>query len=319
MPRICGICISVVTALVSCFSQAFAQSAPNTDGSAQNYTLKLPVDEVVLTFHASDAEGKPVNDIRSSEVRLWDNGAPPRRIVTFDALLDRALRVGILIDTSESMKPTLALNKAIAQRYIQRLFRRKSDDAFVEGFGSTSRTIQPWSDDPSLLRQGIQGARIGAMNPVGGTAVFDAIFRACFYGFSKSNPTATGNIILLFSDGEDNAGQITIQEALRACQGSNTAIYAFYVPPQPGAALPGPKNLRALSSRTGGRVFFADDSEEAIWNDLTTIESEMRNQYRLVYKPANFKHDGSFHEIEIQPPDRVTRVEVRTGYFAPVR
>lgn len=319
MPRTCTVCKSIITVLIWCFSRAFAQNVPSTDGSPQNYTLKLPVDEVVLTFHASDADGKPVNDIKSSEVRLWDNGHPPRRIVAFDALLDRALRVGILMDTSESMTRTLALNSTIAEQYVQRLFRQKSDQAFVEDFGFTSETTQPWSDDPSLLQRSIRAARVGRMNPVGGTAIFDAVFRACFYGFAKTNPTATGNIILLFSDGEDNAGQTTLQEALRSCQRSNTTIYAFLAPSRPREDSPGPKNLRELASGTGGRVFSADDSEEAIWEDLGTIESETRNQYRLVYNPAKLKHDGSFHEIEIQPPDRVTKVEVRPGYYAPVQ
>jgi len=64
-------------------------------------------------------------------------------------------------------------------------------------------------------------------------------------------------------------------------------------------------------------VFLRDDREDAVGKDLKEIESEMRNQYRLVYNPADFKHDGAFHEIELQPPDRVRRIEVRSGYFAP--
>ena len=71
-----------------------------------------------------------------------------------------------------------------------------------------------------------------------------------------------------------------------------------------------------LASKTGGRVFLVDEKEAVTWTDLKTIESEMRNQYRLVYNAANFKHDGAFHEIELQPPDRVGRLEVRSGYFA---
>lgn len=81
----------------------------------------------------------------------------------------------------------------------------------------------------------------------------------------------------------------------------------------------GPKTLADLAVNTGGRVFPADAAPDAIWNDLKTIESEMRNQYRLVYTPANLKHDGSYHEIDLQPPDRVDRFDVRSGYYAPAR
>jgi VWFA-related protein len=80
-----------------------------------------------------------------------------------------------------------------------------------------------------------------------------------------------------------------------------------------------PLTLAELTAKTGGRVFPADDSDATIANDLQVIESEMRNQYRLVYHPAQFKRDGTFHSIELQLPDRVTWVEVRSGYFAPRR
>ena len=104
-----------------------------------------------------------------------------------------------------------------------------------------------------------------------------------------------------------------------ACQRSNTVIYAFRVPSASGDYPTGARLLADLTSKSGGRVFLADDTEEAIWNDLQAIESEIRNQYRLVYNPASLKHDGAFHQIELQPPDRVSYIEVRSGYYAPVR
>jgi hypothetical protein len=104
-----------------------------------------------------------------------------------------------------------------------------------------------------------------------GTAIFDALFHACFYGFDKADPTTTANFILLFSDGEDTAGQATLKDALYACQQRNVAIYAFYF------------------------------------------------STNLVYNPASFIHDGTFHQIELQPPDRVRKIEVRSGYYAPFR
>jgi Ca-activated chloride channel homolog len=52
-------------------------------------------------------------------------------------------------------------------------------------------------------------------------------------------------------------------------------------------------------------------------SDLAQIDSEMRKEYRVMYSPASLKRDGEFHEIELQPPDRVKKVFVRSGYFAP--
>jgi VWFA-related protein len=178
--------------------------------------------------------------------------------------------------------------------------------------------IQPWTADVLLLERGLADAREKPKAP-GGTALFNAVFQACSSSFAKVDVTATGNFILLFSDGEDNGGLTSADEAARACQRSNTQVFAFLPVSAQERLSTGPKALRELAAKTGGGVFVADDSEDAVWRDLKAIEQEMRNQYRLVYKPADFKHDGAFHEIVVQPPDRVGRVEVRSGYFAPMR
>ncbi|HEY2471952.1 MAG TPA: VWA domain-containing protein [Terracidiphilus sp.] len=293
-----------------------AQDGANPKEGADAYTVRLPVDEVVLTFNAEDPNGLPINDLKAGEIRLWDNGAAPHRIVAFDELVNRPIRAGILLDTSESVQGALPGNKAIAEKFLGRLFRQKSDEAFVADFGYASNLIEPWTGIVSRLLRGVEGARGNANGP-GGTALFNAVYRACSSSFGKVDPTATGNFILLFSDGEDNAGLTSADETARACQRSNTQVFAFLPASAEEQVSTGPKALRELAAKTGGRVFLADDSEEGIGKDLKMIESEMRNQYRLVYNPANFKHDGAFHEIMLQTPDRVSRIEVRSGYFAP--
>jgi Ca-activated chloride channel homolog len=297
---------------------ANAQESTSPQQSPDAYTLRLPVDEVVLTFNAEDANGLPVNDLKVSEIRVWDNRAVPRRIVEFDELANQPIRAGILLDTSESMQRMLPADRAIAEKFIARLFRQKSDEAFVSEFAFASELVQPWTADTSLLARGVEGAREGAKKP-GGTALFNAVFQACSSSFAKVDATATGNFILLFSDGEDNAGLTSVDEAARACQRGNTKVFAFLPAATEERVSTGPKALRDLAAKTGGRVFLADDSQAAIWKDLETIESEMRNRYRMVYQPANLEHDGAFHEVVLQPPDRVSRIVVRSGYFAPSR
>jgi Ca-activated chloride channel family protein len=280
--------------------------------------LRLPVDEVVLTFNATDAHGLPIDDLKASEIRLRDNGLAPRRIIAFEKLVNRPIRAGILLDTSESMANSLPADRAIAGQFLQHLFRQKSDRAFVSQFSYGSEFVQQWTSDSTSLMEAINRAR-QRKDALGGTALFDAVFRACFYSFDKVDPTATGNFILLFSDGEDNAGLTSLDEAARACQRSNTQVFAFLPAAAEEHASTGPKALRDLAAETGGQVYLSDDSDETIWKDLQEIESKIRNQYRLVYKPSEFKHDGAFHEIELQPSDRVSRIEVRSGYFAPGR
>ena len=216
------------------------------------------------------------------------------------------------------MRRFLDGSKAIAGRFANLDFRPRTDEAFVMDFGYGSEIAQPLTGDPALLARAISNAPQGDLNALGGTALYSAIFRTCFYEFGETDSAPTGNVILLLSDGEDTAGKTSLEEAVKACQRSNTVIYAFR--PRSGRHLStGPKALAELTEKTGGRVFVYDSTEGEIDIDLKTIESEVRNQYRLVYAPAGFKHDGSFHRIELQLPDRVSRFQVRTGYYSPAQ
>ena len=78
-----------VIALFCCSWQADGQSGSNADQSSGAYGLQLSVDGVILTFHATDAHGLPINDLTLSEFKLFDRGIAPRRIVAFDSLIDR--------------------------------------------------------------------------------------------------------------------------------------------------------------------------------------------------------------------------------------
>ena len=296
---------------------ALAQAGTDATGDAVNYKVRLPVDEVVLTFRATDAAGRPVLDLQREQIRLWDDGRPPRRIFGFEALTDRALRGAILLDTSESMQPLVMRDQGIATEAVASIFNEKSDQALIGDFAFGSEIAQSWTFDQASLLRGIRSVRSGRMRTMPGTALFDAIFRTCFGAMSKLDPTVTGNFLLLFTDGDDNASRTTANQALAACQRSNTAIYAFREPEPEDRDGTGPAALRQLAEKSGGRVFDSDERAEAIRRDLETVRTDMRNQYRLIFNPAALVHDGSFHSIALQPPDRVRRIEIRSGYYAP--
>jgi Ca-activated chloride channel family protein len=318
IPSRIAACVALAAAL-GAPSAIEAQKVAGPDAGTGVYSLPLPVDEVVVTFHAQDAHGLPVNDLKAGEVRVFDDEQPPRRIVAFDSLLNRSIRAGILIDTSESMEHALPTDKNLAQRFLQRIFRQDSDQAFVRDFGYASEIALTWTNKPEELSKSVGYIQAGKMNPLGGTALFDTLFRACLYDFGKIDPNVTSNVVLLFSDGEDTASHTTLDEALKTCQLKNILIYAFRTPPPAGRDSLGPMTLTELALRSGGRVFRAPESEDEIWQDLRTIESEARNQYRIVYDPAKLKHDGAFHRIAILPPDRVSTISARSGYYAPIK
>lgn len=294
-----------------------SQTSTGAVRGEEPYNLSISVDEVIITFHAADSHGLPINDLKLDELRLLDNGRLPRRILAFGLQQDFPIRAGILIDTSESMERHLPGNRAIAITYAQRLLRQKTDLAFIMDFGRVSRVLQPWTSDPLAFTTSIRKITAGGERRFAGTAIFDTIFRACFYQFEKIDHAASGNFILIFSDGEDNASYLSLKEAVDACQHTNTAIYAFRIDTKFNFGSSGPKTLAELTAETGGRVFHDTGDEANVYSDLRTIEADLRNQYRLVYKPAALKHDGSFHRLELKVPERVDSTTLRSGYYAP--
>src|ERR1700688_2884813 len=84
------------------------------DQGLTSYRLRVPVNEVSLSFHAADRNGLAVNDLKLEELKLLDNGRPPVKIAVFQSLQDASIRAGILMDTSESVREFLAGNRAIS-------------------------------------------------------------------------------------------------------------------------------------------------------------------------------------------------------------
>jgi VWFA-related protein len=233
--------------------------------------------------------------------------------VLFESLRDLPIRAGIMLDTSASMQQQQhQVNQAIASAYIQHLLDPRIDSAFVMSFGQRFQVRQQWSNHPDALTAAIQKSGFVPST----TAIFDAIYAACRYQFGKLDHASSGNFILLFSDGEDDASLLSLKDAVDMCQHTNTAIYAFRSEEQSGDP-EGLRTIARLASLTGGHVFPADDSPQEIEEDLKIIQANLRNQYRLVYNPADLKRDGAFHQIVLLTPDRVSTVQTRSGYYAP--
>jgi Ca-activated chloride channel homolog len=283
------------------------------------YDLKVSVDEVVVTFHAAGADGLSVSDLKLSELRLLDNGKPPARIIDFQLMQDLPIRAGILLDTSDSMQGNLSESRAVAVQYAQQVVRQQTDQAFVMDFARVSSVLQPLTSDLAALADAVRKMPPPGPSGISGTAIFDAIFRACLYQFGKGDHAANGNFILLFSDGQDNASYNSLKDAVDMCQRTNTVVYAFRPGAPGGQASTGPAMLAELTAETGGRIFSDRGSPDEVAADLIAIEADLRNQYRLVYKPATLARDGSFHNIVLVPPDRVDSVRIRSGYYAPAR
>jgi Ca-activated chloride channel homolog len=298
---------------ISALSVALPQTAQAPTAVAAPYTISVAVDEVSLTFHAADFHGVPINDLKLTDLRVFDNGKRPRQIVSFEAHQNLPVRFGILIDTSRSMLQYLRRNQSIANEYLTQLLYKQTDRAFVLRFDSEAKVLEDWTNDNDSLTASLRNIASDHASRLGGTALFDAIYKACRDQFGTREPLA-GNFILLFTDGVDNASHARLEDDIDICQKANTSIYIFSAEPRSFFS-DAQKTLDKLATQSGGTLFF-DQTRESIWQDLHVIDANLRSQYRLVYRPQHFKRDGSFHRIKLDSPIRGGVITGRSGYYA---
>jgi VWFA-related protein len=286
----------------------------NAQGNRSSYELRIPVNEIGLTFHASDASGAPLTALTRSDVSLLDDGKRQTQIVMFESLQNLPIRAGFLFDSSASMMKNLAANRAVITMYASGLLRKGVDRAMVMQFGTIPLITQSWTGDTAAIAAG--AARVGPKSHLFDpfTAIFDSLYATCRDQFSQVSGKPVGNFILLFSDGEDDASHVYLSEAVDMCQRTRMAIYAIVDGRKSGYS-DGQRTLKELAGETGGRVFFREPGAP-VWDDLKTIEEEQRNQYRLVYRPTDFKADGSFHRLKVDCVVKGARIVARSGYYS---
>jgi VWFA-related protein len=192
--------------------------------------------------------------------------------------------------------------------------RPRYDRAFIVGFDATPEVTQDFTDNTELLANGVHELR-----PGGGTALYDALYFACRDKLLKSpsNPASRRAIILL-SDGDDNLSHVTREEAIEMAERAEAIVYTISTNVS-GSKGQGDKVLERIADATGGRAFFPFQIRD-VANAFAEIQNELRSQYAIDYKPANFKTDGHFRRIEIVANDSKNfHVRARRGYYAPVQ
>lgn len=290
------------------------QAAPPSQQSGdQNGTLTIrrSVNEVYLEFVVSDKHGHFIKDLRQSDFALLDDHKAPDQVYSFTQETNLPLRVGILIDESTSIRQRFQFEQQAATSFLLSILKPKTDRAFIEGFDETPDVRQDWTNDMDALTRGID-----ALRPGGGTALYDAVYSAC----RDKLLTARGQepvrkAIVLVSDGNDNQSHAYLDDAIKECHRADTIIYAISTNVSPSRDR-GDDTLQKMAIATGGKAFFPTNMEDMPVS-FQAIQDELRSQYALVYKPADFKTDGAFRPIYLFCLDRRYTVRVREGYFAP--
>jgi len=271
-------------------------------------------DEVNVVFTVTDKKGRRITDLKQNDFRVVDDNKPPDQIRRFIAENNLPLEVGLLVDASNSVRDRFKFEQESAIEFLNQTIHLSRDHAFVVGFDVTPEVTQDFTDNTEALARGVHDLR-----PGGGTAMFDALYFACRDKLLKTpRGEAVRRAIILLSDGDDNSSHVTREEAIEMAQRAEAVVYTISTNVS-GTKGSGDKVLERIADATGGRAFFPFQLRD-VANAFAEIQEELRSQYAIAYKPADFKADGHYRTIEIVANDRKNfRVRSRRGYYAPAQ
>jgi VWFA-related protein len=282
----------------------------SSQGSQVFVLPRIETDEVNLIFTVTDKKGHFITGLRQENFGLLDDGRPPLAVLQFTQQTNLPLRVGIMLDTSSSIRQRFQFEQDSAIEFLLQILHI-NDRAFVEGFDVQTDVAQDFTNNIDLLNQGIRKLR-----PGGGTALFDALYKTCRdQMLTLRERGAVRKALILVSDGDDNYSRAEESDAIKMCQRAETIVYSISTNISPTKDK-GDDVLKAISESTGGQAFYPVRIED-VATGFRNIEEELRSQYSLIYRPADFKQDGSFRTIYLHAIEPRFQVRARKGYFAP--
>ena len=273
--------------------------------------IQVDVTRVSLLYTVTDRKGRFVTNLTKDDFEVIDS-KKSQTILEFNAESDLPLRLGILIDTSNSIRERFKFEQDAAIEFLNNTLHANQDRAMLVKFDTSAELISDLVGDTEKLATAIRSLR-----PGGGTALYDAIFFACRDKLSQDQPKHKfRRAIVIVSDGDDNQSHYTRDQALEMAQKADVVIYGISTNISKIES-DGDKVLKYLTSETGGKAFFPFKVED-LEQSFSNIANELRHQYNVSYKPEPLKTDGLFHPVELRVKGRKDLiVHVRKGYYAP--
>ncbi|MGH9721898.1 MAG: VWA domain-containing protein [Bryobacteraceae bacterium] len=273
--------------------------------------IVVDVTRVNLLFTVTDKKGRFITDLTREDFLVSEN-RKQQAIQEFAAETDLPLRLGILIDTSNSVRDRFKFEQEAVSEFINSVVRKRHDKAVIVSFDSAAELIADLTDDTEKLTKAVRDLR-----PGGGTALYDAIFFACRDKLQLDQPKHKfRRAIVVASDGDDNQSRVTRDQALEMAQKADVVIYAISTNIS-RIESDGDKVLKYLTGETGGQAFFPFKVQD-LAQSFENIANELRHQYNIFYRPEPLKLDGLFHDVEVKVKGRKdVIVRARKGYYAP--
>jgi Ca-activated chloride channel homolog len=277
-------------------------------GAFQDTQIRVDVEAVNVFVTVMDKQGRFVTNLEQDRFILYEDGVP-QEITNFSRETDLPLRIGLLIDTSSSVRLKLDFEKRAAGNFIRAVMRR-NDQALLVDFDHGTSLVQDFTHRPSDIIEKVDLLRAG-----GGTAMWDALYTVARDKMTDRDARKT---IVIVSDGEDRNSKVGFDETLQMIQASEVTVYGIGTS-KFGASSnkQGEDNLKKLAEETGGAAFFPY-SAELLDEAFDRIDQELRSQYSLTFVPRDRVPDGRFRQLEVRIVDgKDYRLRHRKGYRLP--
>jgi Ca-activated chloride channel family protein len=275
------------------------------------FTIHQPVDETALFFSVSH-RGHSVNDLSISDIQIHDDNKAPEKILQFVPQSKLPLRLGLLIDTSESVSHRFQFEKRAAETFVTKVLNSSMDLAFVAGFNQKVLVTQDFTRDAASLSHGIDILQKG-----GETSLFDAVYSACWKLAAYPDQGRVARVLVVLTDGEDNSSRRTLHQAIEQAEAAGVTIYTLSTSETSFSDSDADNVLRVLAERSGGESMFPGNLG-ALDKYLTKLPDVIRTRYFVAYRPAAFRPDGKYRTIQVtaSKDGKRFKVHVRKGYYA---
>lgn len=274
------------------------------------YTLHENVNEVLLPCTVVDQNGRLVTDLTAANFRVWEDDIP-QTISNFE-FRDVPISLGILVDNSGSMRGKRDAVDAAALDLVRQ--SNPQDTAFVVNFNDRAFLDQGFTSNISYLERGLSH-----FDTRGTTAIYDAV--AASADELARHAKWPKQVLLIITDGEDNASRLTLQDAIQRVQRLNgPVIYTIgllYDSESRDEAQRARDALVQLSQGTGGFAYFPSSLQDV--NEITSAVAQViRNQYTIGYHSSRAESLGGYRRVHVEaiaPRHGHLTVKTRAGYY----
>ena len=299
----------LLAALAVSLAAAQQSVVPPKPAEPDNGPATFSSDTRLVVLHASvfDKSGKLVTDLAQSAFQVYEDGKlQPIKIFKRE---DVPVSMGLIIDNSGSMRDKRQKVESAALALVKD--SNPQDEVFIVNFNDEAYLDTDFTSDIKEMQQGLT-----KIDSRGGTAMRDAIRMSIDH--LKEKAKKDKKVLLVVTDGNDNASQVNLENLVKASQDSETLIYAIGLlsEEERREATRAKRALISLTEATGGQVFFPKEATE-VERIAHQVARDLRNQYTIAYTPTNTALDGTYRTIKVTatgPGHPVVRT--RSGYYA---